>query len=179
MAATIRKFVTIKPKFGSDDLGKQFKSQMFAFNRLGVVLTDIGLLTKEFKEVVTTYTDSVTAFQEREKEVAEKEHKHKKDIIEAQEDMLGKKKGLQQDKLAEEKQEGLTEKKEEKIGEEEAKKEKKSKFGWLKNLFSPMKLLMGGLIKLVAPFLALGVLCLLYTSPSPRDRTRSRMPSSA
>ena len=158
MAATIRKFVTIKPKFGSDDLGKQFKSQMFAFNRLGVVLTDIGLLTKEFKEVVTTYTDSVTAFQEREKEVAEKEHKHKIDIIEAQEDMLGKKKGLQQDKLAEEKQEGLTEKKEEKIGEEEAKKEKKSKFGWLKNLFSPMKLLMGGLIKLVAPFLALGVL---------------------
>ena len=26
---------------------------------------------------------------------------------------------------------------------------------------------------------ALGTLCLLYTSPSPRDRTRSRMPSSA
>jgi len=24
-----------------------------------------------------------------------------------------------------------------------------------------------------------GVICLLYTSPSPRDRTRSRMPSSA
>ena len=158
MAATIRKFVTIKPQFGSDDLGKQYKSQVFAFNRLGVVLTDIGLLTKEFKEVVTTYADSVTAFQEREKEVTEKEHKHKKDIIEAQEDMLGKKKGLQQDKLAEEKQEGLSAKKEEAIGEKEAKKEKKSKFGWLKNLFSPMKLLMGGLIKLVAPFLALGVL---------------------
>ena len=27
--------------------------------------------------------------------------------------------------------------------------------------------------------LAHSVLCLLYTSPSPRDRTRSRMPSSA
>jgi hypothetical protein len=158
MAATIRKFVTIKPKFGSDDLGKQYKSQMFAFNRLGVVLTDIGLLTKEFKEVVTTYTDSVTAFQEREREVTEKEHKHKVDIIEAQEDMLGKKKGLQQDKLAEEKQEGLSNKQEEKTGEEEAKKEKKGKFGWLKNLLSPMKMLMGGLVKLVAPFLALGVL---------------------
>ena len=26
---------------------------------------------------------------------------------------------------------------------------------------------------------AQGMLCLLYTSPSPRDRTRSRMPSSA
>ena len=27
--------------------------------------------------------------------------------------------------------------------------------------------------------LAMGASCLLYTSPSPRDRTRSRMPSSA
>ena len=26
---------------------------------------------------------------------------------------------------------------------------------------------------------ACGIICLLYTSPSPRDRTRSRMPSSA
>ena len=26
---------------------------------------------------------------------------------------------------------------------------------------------------------AMGIICLLYTSPSPRDRTRSRMPSSA
>ena len=26
---------------------------------------------------------------------------------------------------------------------------------------------------------AMGITCLLYTSPSPRDRTRSRMPSSA
>ena len=29
------------------------------------------------------------------------------------------------------------------------------------------------------PMVGLGVICLLYTSPSPRDRTRSRMPSSA
>ena len=29
------------------------------------------------------------------------------------------------------------------------------------------------------PFFVLGFTCLLYTSPSPRDRTRSRMPSSA
>ena len=28
-------------------------------------------------------------------------------------------------------------------------------------------------------FVAMPCLCLLYTSPSPRDRTRSRMPSSA
>ena len=30
-----------------------------------------------------------------------------------------------------------------------------------------------------APFYGFGRSCLLYTSPSPRDRTRSRMPSSA
>ena len=35
-------------------------------------------------------------------------------------------------------------------------------------------------IDLIAPFVAeLFNRCLLYTSPSPRDRTRSRMPSSA
>ena len=31
---------------------------------------------------------------------------------------------------------------------------------------------------LMNDFMSLGI-CLLYTSPSPRDRTRSRMPSSA
>ena len=31
----------------------------------------------------------------------------------------------------------------------------------------------------LAPLVGLFLLCLLYTSPSPRDRTRSRMPSSA
>ena len=36
----------------------------------------------------------------------------------------------------------------------------------------------GWLTKLSAPVVLYGH-CLLYTSPSPRDRTRSRMPSSA
>ena len=50
-------------------------------------------------------------------------------------------------------------------------------------------LLAGEMIKITAPVLTeeqhlLGygydpMICLLYTSPSPRDRTRSRMPSSA
>ena len=31
----------------------------------------------------------------------------------------------------------------------------------------------------IAKELGLPLICLLYTSPSPRDRTRSRMPSSA
>ena len=33
--------------------------------------------------------------------------------------------------------------------------------------------------RLGSPSVALPDICLLYTSPSPRDRTRSRMPSSA
>ena len=37
----------------------------------------------------------------------------------------------------------------------------------------------GGAHVLVTPGTPLGGVCLLYTSPSPRDRTRSRMPSSA
>ena len=36
-----------------------------------------------------------------------------------------------------------------------------------------------GLFALSSPILEWDMLCLLYTSPSPRDRTRSRMPSSA
>ena len=34
-------------------------------------------------------------------------------------------------------------------------------------------------VKITNPFIKLFKPCLLYTSPSPRDRTRSRMPSSA
>ena len=38
----------------------------------------------------------------------------------------------------------------------------------------------GGLFTLEdKPFTGTSIRCLLYTSPSPRDRTRSRMPSSA
>ena len=37
----------------------------------------------------------------------------------------------------------------------------------------------GGLEKIFASGVTQDTLCLLYTSPSPRDRTRSRMPSSA
>ena len=39
----------------------------------------------------------------------------------------------------------------------------------------------GDLLLLIKPQFEVGAanICLLYTSPSPRDRTRSRMPSSA
>ena len=36
-----------------------------------------------------------------------------------------------------------------------------------------------GAAEVCGPHLAFCTICLLYTSPSPRDRTRSRMPSSA
>ena len=37
----------------------------------------------------------------------------------------------------------------------------------------------GGMIKIPSGYDEPILVCLLYTSPSPRDRTRSRMPSSA
>ena len=40
-------------------------------------------------------------------------------------------------------------------------------------------LLLFEILGLVFVLLAVLLACLLYTSPSPRDRTRSRMPSSA
>ena len=43
----------------------------------------------------------------------------------------------------------------------------------------PSKLVTGAGVELTADDAALLEDCLLYTSPSPRDRTRSRMPSSA
>ena len=36
-----------------------------------------------------------------------------------------------------------------------------------------------GHLPVLGEWFALPLICLLYTSPSPRDRTRSRMPSSA
>ena len=60
--------------------------------------------------------------------------------------------------------------------------------GWLVGLIMAVcvaVIIIGGIksiaritVKLV-PFMVLIYICLLYTSPSPRDRTRSRMPSSA
>lgn len=159
MTATLRKYVNIKPAgLGNDNLGKAFKSMTVAHNRLGGAVTNIGVQLTEFKTLVSTYTDSQTAFYEQNKEIAEKEHKHKQEMIDAQQDMLGRKKGLEQDKRAEEKQENLNEKQEEKVGEELGKKEKKSRFGWLKKLLKPVALLIGALSSLIAIPVALGVL---------------------
>ena len=46
---------------------------------------------------------------------------------------------------------------------------------WIKN---PPEILENRSVKTIAFYLP-SIFCLLYTSPSPRDRTRSRMPSSA
>ena len=45
---------------------------------------------------------------------------------------------------------------------------------WFHSLPNSIKLLFGFLLVAV-----LGICCLLYTSPSPRDKRQSRMPSSA
>ena len=45
--------------------------------------------------------------------------------------------------------------------------------------FNNASLVGGYLFKKIGPVTKYHQICLLYTSPSPRDRTRSRMPSSA
>ena len=50
-------------------------------------------------------------------------------------------------------------------------------FTWMPWLFLVLMPAVG--MRLWAEERRLGTICLLYTSPSPRDRTRSRMPSSA
>ena len=62
---------------------------------------------------------------------------------------------------------------------------------WIDHLNKPAEEVVGavypgagsseGILVIIAIILWVGwhVFCLLYTSPSPRDRTRSRMPSSA
>ena len=160
MAATLRKYITISPSadVSSDDLGKAFKKMTIAHNRMGGAVTNIGVQLTEFKELVSMYQESTVGFLEQEKDISEKESEHRKEIIKAKSSLLNRKKGLQQDKLAEEKQESLNEKGEEKLGEEEGKKEKKSRFGWLKGLLKPMTLLIGGLVKLVAIPVLMGVM---------------------
>ena len=55
----------------------------------------------------------------------------------------------------------------------------------LLNYWVVIALMMTGLYIVIAAsnyikkIIGLNIFCLLYTSPSPRDRTRSRMPSSA
>ena len=160
MAATLRKYINISPSadVSSDDLGKAFKKMTIAHNRMGGAVTNIGVQLTEFKELIGIYQESTVGFLEQEKDISEKESEHRKDIIKAKSSLLNRKKGLQQDKLAEKKQETLNEKGEEKLGEEEGKKEKKSRFGWLKGLLKPMTLLIGGLIKLVAIPVLIGVM---------------------
>ena len=160
MAATLRKYITISPSadVSSDDLGKAFKKMTIAHNRMGGAVTNIGVQLTEFKELVGMYQESTVGFLEQEKDISEKESEHRKDIIKAKSSLLNRKEGLQQDKLAEKKQETLNEKGEEKLGEEEGKKEKKSRFGWLKGLLKPMTLLIGGLVKLVAIPVLIGVM---------------------
>ena len=129
MAATLRKYITISPSadVSSDDLGKAFKKMTIAHNRMGGAVTNIGVQLTEFKELIGMYQESTVGFLEQEKDISEKESEHRKEIIKAKSSLLNRKKGLQQDKLAEEKQESLNEKGEEKLGEEEGRRTRRQK----------------------------------------------------
>lgn len=147
MAATLRKYITVKPHAPVDDLGKAYRSMTIAHNRLGGTITNIGIQFQEFQQMLSVYQESMLDFKDREKKLIEEEHEARKSQIEATSDLLGRKKGLEQDKKAEEKQESLSESQAEKEGEIAGEKEKKSRFGWLKLFLKPLGTLLGALMK--------------------------------
>ena len=159
MAATLRKYISVKaPSTGQDDLGKAIKTEVFAKNRLGGAVSYLGAAVQDFKEIAQVHTEFELDALHREKEIDEKEHEHKVSIIEAQEDILGRKKGRKKDKASEalqEKQKAPAQKK--KDGEKLAKKQK-GKFGFLKNLLSPLNSLGMMLMKVLAPLLTMKLL---------------------
>ena len=159
MAATLRKYISVKaPSTGQDDLGKAIKTEVFSKNRLGGAVSYLGIAVQDFKEIAKVHTEFELDALQREKEIDEKEHKHKVSIIEAQEDILGRKKGRAKDKASEalqEKQKAPAQKK--KDGEKLAKKQK-GKFGFLKNLLSPLNSLGAMLMKVLAPLLTMKLL---------------------
>ena len=159
MAATLRKYISVKaPSTGQDDLGKAIKTEVFSKNRLGGAVSYLGIAVQDFKEIAKVHTEFELDALQREKEIDEKEHKHKVSIIEAQEDILGRKKGREKDKASEalqEKQKAPAQKKKE--GEKLAKKEK-GKFGFLKALLQPLNSLGAMLMKVLAPLLTMKLL---------------------
>lgn len=159
MAATLRKYISVKaPSTGQDDLGKAIKTEVFSKNRLGGAVSYLGIAVQDFKEIAKVHTEFELDALQREKEIDEKEHKHKVSIIEAQEDILGRKKGREKDKASEalqEKQKAPAQKK--KDGEKLAKKEK-GKFGFLKALLQPLNSLGAMLMKVLAPLLTMKLL---------------------
>ena len=159
MAATLRKYISVKaPSTGQDDLGKAIKTEVFAKNRLGGAVSYLGSAVQDFKEIAQVHTEFELDALQREKALDEKEHKHKVSIIEAQEDILGRKKGRAKDKASEalqEKQKAPAEKKKE--GEKLAKKQK-GKFGFLKDLLKPLNSLGAMLMKVLAPLLTMKLL---------------------
>ena len=159
MAATLRKYISVKaPSTGQDDLGKAIKTEVFSKNRLGGAVSYLGIAVQDFKEIAKVHTEFELDALQREKEIDEKEHKHKVSIIEAQEDILGRKKGRAKDKASEalqEKQKAPAQKKKE--GEKLAKKEK-GKFGFLKALLQPLNSLGAMLMKVLAPLLTMKLL---------------------
>ena len=118
----------------------------------------MGSAVQDFKEIAQVHTEFELDALQREKALDEKEHKHKISIIEAQEDILGRKKGRAKDKASEklqEKQKAPAQKK--KDGEKLAKKQK-GKFGFLKNLLQPLNSLGMMLMKVLAPLLTMKLL---------------------
>ena len=156
--ATLRKYISVKAPTGQDDLAKAMRTTVFAQNRLGGAVSFLGMEMQQFKDAVQLHTELSTEMLQRQKDLDQKEHDTKVELIEAQEDLLGRKKGRAKDKAAEALQEKVDPKKKKKIGEQLAKKEKPSILKWLGGFAKGLNPLLKLIVQALAPLLTMKLL---------------------
>lgn len=153
MSAALREYISIKPPGGSSPLVKSMRPLIVSQNRLGGAVTYFGEIVHDLKEIMQVQADSSQAFLEKEKELVEKEHEHKLDIIKPlsdQEEVLEE--GKEQDKQAEKDQEGDEEEQGEELGKKLAKQDKEKKgvlekfLQGVSNLLSPFVRIFGAMV---------------------------------
>lgn len=146
--ATVRKFVSVKPIAGDDDLGKQIRSLNVAYNRMGGALTSIGASLQNFAGLVKFHGEFLKDTHER---LVDQMKDHAAESAVAQKDVLGKQsreKGRKEDAKAEEDQE-----KQKKEGEKVGKETDKKEVSWLEKFLKPLAPIFGFLGSLVRTFM--------------------------
>jgi len=156
--ATLRKYISVKAPTGQDDLAKAMRTTVFAQNRLGGAVTFLGMEMQQFKDAVQLHTEFSTEMLQRQKDLDKKEHDTKVELIEAQEDLLGRKKGRAKDKASEALQEKVDPKEKKKKGEKLAKKEKPSILKWLGGFAKGLNPILKLIVQALAPLLTMKLL---------------------
>lgn len=146
--ATVRKFLSVNPIVGDDDLGKQIRSLNVAYNRMGGALTSIGASLQNFAGLVKFHGEFLKDTHER---LVDQMKDHAAESADDQKNILGRQakgKGRKEDAKAEEDQE-----KQKKEGEKVGKETDKKEVSWLEKFLKPLAPIFGFLSSLVRTFM--------------------------